>query len=86
MLVNLLPPSTRGDIGSHALQFTNTTDVLAAITPLNEDSLAIVLTDTERLWQFPTASIGFWNTDGPGDRLLQLRRDEIITAVLSIRL
>lgn len=87
MLVNLLPPpSTRGDMGSEALQFTNPTDSLAAITPLNEDSLAIVLTNTERLWQFPTASIGFWNTDGPGDRLLQLRRDEILTTVLSIRL
>ncbi|MGK7901651.1 MAG: DNA topoisomerase (ATP-hydrolyzing) subunit A [Hormoscilla sp.] len=87
MLVNLLPPpSARGDMGSEALKFTSPTDSLAAITLLNEDSLAIVLTNTERLWQFPTASIGFWNTDGPGDRLLQLRRDEIITTVLSIRL
>lgn len=87
MLVNLLPPpSTRGDIGSEALQFTNPQDVLATITPVHEESLAIVLTNTERLWQFPTASIGFWNTDGPGDRLLKLNPDEIITTVLSIRL
>lgn len=87
MLVNLLPPpSPRGDIGSKALQFINTTDELAAITSIHEDSLAILLTNTERLWQIPTASIGFWNTDGPGSRLLQLHPDELITTVLSIRL
>ena len=73
-----------GDIGTQALQFTDKTDSLVAITSAPKKANLTLLTTQNRTLQVPVTSIKLWGKDGTGDQLIKLKNKEMIhTAYLS---
>ncbi|MGB7445082.1 MAG: DNA topoisomerase (ATP-hydrolyzing) [Coleofasciculaceae cyanobacterium] len=71
----------RGDIGTPALQFKNSTDLLAGMIPAKSKSEAVLVTSTERVVPIKLDSVKLWGKDGTGDRLVKLQAEEKIVSV-----
>jgi DNA gyrase subunit A len=74
----------RGDLGTQALQFKNSTDVLVGILSASGTSEVALATSEERVVRLPLKSVKMWGKDGAGDRIAKLKPEEKILTVTSI--
>jgi DNA gyrase subunit A len=80
--VNALRRGNRGDLGTQALQFKTSTDVLIGIVSASQASEVVLVTDAERMLRLKLDSVKLWGKDGTGDRVAPLKSEEEVTAVL----
>jgi len=81
--VNAIRRGNRGDIGTQALQFINPRDrVVRMVAAQPEQGGAMVLTNQKRVLSLRFQDVAFWGKDGIGDRVIQLKADEIITQLV----
>ncbi|ACK65421.1 DNA topoisomerase (ATP-hydrolyzing) [Rippkaea orientalis PCC 8801] len=71
-----------GDLGTQCLQFTQKTDKLAGMIAAKENGQVRCLTNQNRSLAISVETILPWGKDGPGDRLVKLQPEEVITTVL----
>jgi DNA gyrase subunit A len=78
--VTSLRLSSRGDIGTQAIQFANKIDNLAGtigMTPADRSSL-ILYSDRQRSWNVAITEISKADKNSTGDRLIKLQPEELI--------
>jgi DNA gyrase subunit A len=80
--VNALRRGNRGDLGTQALQFKTSTDVLVGIVSTSQASEVVLQTNADHMLRLKLDSVKLWGKDGTGDRLAQLKPEEEVTAVL----
>lgn len=76
--IEALRLGNRGDIGMPALQFEIKADALASIISASAGPVLTVLTDGDRLLRLPIDTLPVGSKTGPGDRVIQTKRDERI--------
>ena len=69
-----------GDIGTTAMQFSNKTDQLMAMMPDSQNLL--LLTNQNRQISLSSQAFNVWTKDGVGDRVVELKTDELISRVI----
>jgi DNA gyrase subunit A len=82
--VNALRRGNRGDLGTQALQFKTSTDVLVGIVSASQASEVVLLTDADRMLRLKLDAVKLWGKDGTGDHIAQLKPEEKVTAVLMV--
>jgi DNA gyrase subunit A len=82
--VNALRLANRTDIGTSALQFTTKTDSLAGMILVSE-AKEIALITSDRQIRLAIDRVPFWGKDGTGDRLVELKPNEQIVGVSTVR-
>jgi DNA gyrase subunit A len=82
--VKALRSSSRGDLGTQAMQFTNKTDQVFALTNAGEGTQVMLQTDKERALCITVDDLKIWGKDGAGDRLKKLKNDETILEVIPL--
>lgn len=85
--LNNLRLNKLGDIGSNALQFTSEKrhdqqkDHLAGMVLAETGSMLVIVTNHRRKLELEIDNIGLWGKDGTGDRLVKLKKEEIISTI-----
>jgi DNA gyrase subunit A len=74
----------RGDLGTQALQFNTSTDILVGMVPALPASEVLILTSGERAVPLKSDSVKLWGKDGTGDRIAKLKAEEKIIRVLPL--
>ena len=69
-----------GDIGTTAMQFSHKTDQLIGIMPNSQNLL--LLTNQNRQISVSSQAFNIWTKDGVGDRVVELKTDELINRVI----
>jgi DNA gyrase subunit A len=82
--VNAIRLVNRGDLGTQALQFKTSTDVLVGMVSASQVSEVMIVTNGERTLRLAVNSVKFWGKDGTGDRIAKLKPEEKITAVAAL--
>ena len=79
--VNAVRRGKLGDLGTHALQFTTKTDVLAGMVPAPPAAEVVLVTTTQGSVRVAVDSVELSGKNGTGSRLAQLKPDEKILTV-----
>ena len=69
-----------GDIGTTAMQFSHKTDQLIGMMPNSQNLL--LLTNQNRQISVSSQAFNIWTKDGVGDRVVELKTDELINRVI----
>ncbi len=84
--VDALRQCEPGDLGTQALQFKTSTDILVGMIAASRSSEAVLKTTKERLLNLRLDSVKLWGKEGTGDRVIQLQPEEKIVSVASLPL
>ncbi|MCC0178715.1 DNA topoisomerase 4 subunit A [Waterburya agarophytonicola K14] len=79
--VNSLRLGNRGDIGTQAIQFSNKEDLLAGIISTTDKENIMLTTSSDRRLVLPVESLKLAEKNSPGDKIGNLKTDEIITGI-----
>jgi DNA gyrase subunit A len=79
--VSALRLGNRGEIGTQALQFKTSTDILVGMVSASQTSEVVLATDAERTVRLALDSVKFWGKDGTGDPIVKLKDEEKIIAI-----
>lgn len=82
--ISTLRLSSRGDLGTQAMQFTSKTDHLLSITTAREGTQVMLKTDRDRALCIPVDEIKLWGKDGAGDHPKKLKGDETVLEVIAL--
>jgi DNA gyrase subunit A len=72
-----------GNIGTHAMQFTNKNDSIIHLSIAKESETISIVTNTNRREELKVAKIGLYGKDGNGDRAIKLHQDEEVIDILA---
>jgi len=81
LAVMALRLGNRGDLGTQALQFKTTTDILVGMVPASQVSEVVLVTSEQEVVCLPVDSVKLRGKDGVGDRIAKLRPEEKIITV-----
>jgi DNA gyrase subunit A len=73
-----------GNIGTHAMQFTNKTDSIMHLSNPPATGNISLVTNTNRREEIKVAKIGLYGKDGNGDRVIKLHPDEEVVKVITV--
>jgi DNA gyrase subunit A len=74
----------RGDLGTQALQFKTSSDVLVGMVSASRVSEVALATSEERVVRLLLNSVKMWGKDGAGDRIAKLKPEEKIITVTAL--
>lgn len=81
--VSTIRRGNRGDIGTQALQFINSSDrVIRMVAAQPEDGMVKIFTNQKRLLSLSFQEVAFWGKDGVGDQVVKLKAEEQIMQII----